>query len=605
MVLLEEKLRLLPDKPGVYLMKDARGEVIYVGKARSLKSRVKSYFRGYSTGKTEVLVRRVQDIDYIVTETDLEALILELSLIKQHRPRYNVNLKDDKSYPFVKLTVGDEFPRLVLTRAVKDDGSRYFGPYTRVNSLKLALRLVRRRFPVRTCSDGVLRRGRPCLNAHLGLCLAPCLGRVSREEYFRAVSGLISFLEGKESGFVSDLKRRMMQAAARLDFEQAAVLRDQLRAVEDMLARQRIIVPKMEEADVLAVAGQGGEAVGQVFFVRGGRVTGREQFILSGTEGETPEHIMAGFITQYYARVEYIPSLILVSHWPEDGDLVEKWLADRRGKKLALVLPRRGSRRELVELALENARLSLAEREKREDGARKGLEELKQALGLARIPERIEVYDVSELRGTNKVGSMVVFEGGAFDRSSYRRFKVKSVAGQDDYASLREIVSRRFKRAREGSGESESGWARIPDLVIVDGGRGQLSAVLQAMRSEGFDQIPAFGLAKGNEYLFREGDLRPIILPRDSEGLRLVCRLRDEAHRFAVGYHRRLRENAYRSALEDIPGIGPRRRRELLRHFGSVEQIKKASIDEIASVPGMNRKVAEELAAALRGSPSR
>ncbi|WP_406677601.1 excinuclease ABC subunit UvrC [Moorella sp. ACPs] len=594
---LEEKLARLPDHPGVYLMRDAKGEIIYVGKAASLKNRVRSYFRGQHPPRTQVLVSHIADFEYILTDNEVEALILECNLIKEHRPRYNVSLKDDKSYPYIKITTQEQFPRLQITRSLARDGSRYFGPYTNVGALRETLKLLRGLFPVRTCRETPLQhRSRPCLNAHINRCLAPCSGKVSPEAYREAVDNIILFLEGKHTTLVKELKEKMEAAAERLEFEKAARLRDQLRAVQEVCARQKITDAGGDDADAVAFAREGEAALGLIFFSRGGKVIGRDHFFLTGTEGLSRGEIMAALLKEYYSRGVEIPPQILLHDEPDDAATIASWLGRLRGGRVELKVPKRGSKLKLLQLVHENAVSLLQEhllvRQRQEEGGRAALMELQQALGLPRLPRRMEAYDISNFQGSSAVGAMAVFVDGRPLTSAYRRFQIKTVKGPNDFASLQEVLSRRFRRA---AGQDPR-FAELPDFVLIDGGLGQLHAAREVMAAMGVAAIPTFALAKEEELLFREGSPEPVRLPRDSRALQLLQHLRDEVHRFAITYHRQKREKgAYRSVLDDIPGVGPKRKKALLRHFGSVARISQATLEELLAVEGMNRAVAARI----------
>ncbi|MDK2895733.1 MAG: excinuclease subunit [Moorella sp. (in: firmicutes)] len=594
---LEEKLARLPDHPGVYLMRDAKGEIIYVGKAASLKNRVRSYFRGQHPPRTQVLVSHIADFEYILTDNEVEALILECNLIKEHRPRYNVSLKDDKSYPYIKITTQEQFPRLQITRSLVRDGSRYFGPYTNVGALRETLKLLRGLFPVRTCRETPLQhRSRPCLNAHINRCLAPCSGKVSPEAYREAVDNIILFLEGKHTTLVKELKEQMEAAAERLEFEKAARLRDQLRAVQEVCARQKITDAGGDDADAVAFAREGEAALGLIFFSRGGKVIGRDHFFLTGTEGLSRGEIMAALLKEYYSRGVEIPPQILLHDEPDDAATIASWLGRLRGGRVELKVPKRGSKLKLLQLVHENAVSLLQEhllaRQRQEEGGKAALMELQQALGLPRLPRRMEAYDISNFQGSSPVGAMAVFVDGRPLTSAYRRFQIKTVKGPNDFASLQEVLSRRFRRA---AGQDPR-FAELPDFVLIDGGLGQLHAAREVMAAMGVAAIPTFALAKEEELLFREGSPEPVRLPRDSRALQLLQHLRDEVHRFAITYHRQKREKgAYRSVLDDIPGVGPKRKKALLRHFGSVARISQATLEELLAVEGMNRAVAARI----------
>ncbi len=617
---LEEKLKILPSRPGVYLYRDGDGKILYVGKAVSLKSRVRSYFqpRAQLPPKTRIMMDKVADLDYIVTDSEVEALILEQNLIKEHRPHYNVLLKDDKSYPYLKVTLGDNFPRVTITRRRIKDGSRYFGPYTRVGAVNETLRLLKKLFPFRSCKKKEPEtRERPCLNHHIERCLGPCCGLVDREKYRAMIQEVCLFLEGRQEDLVRQLTARMEEAAEKLEFEQAARFRDQIQAVREVVEKQKIISGGFEDQDVAALAETFDEACVMQFFIRGGKLIGREHFMLKGTEGLSRPEIMTAFIKQYYNAADLIPGEILISEdTGEEKAVIEKWLSGKRGAKVSLKTPRRGEKKKLVELAAQNALLTLEQvrldRAVRRDDIAGALAELARGLGLERPPRRLECYDISNTQGAESVASMVVFEEGKPARDQYRRFKIRTVEGPDDFASMQEVLRRRFTRAVEErdllntgrlSGR-EARFHQLPDLVIVDGGKGQLSAARHVMHELGFSRIPAFGLAKEEENLFAEGQSDPIVLPAGSRALYLLQRLRDEAHRFALAYHRNLRGKArLKSLLDEVEGIGEVRRRALLKAFGSLAEIEKASPGELAAVQGMNRKAARAVYDFFHKSP--
>jgi excinuclease ABC subunit C len=596
---ISEQIKGLPSSPGVYLFKDARGNILYVGKAVSLKHRVGSYFGGGQklTPKIERMVSKIADLEYFVTASEQEALILELNLIKRHRPRYNVRLKDDKTFPYLKIDLNEEWPRVHITRRLEADGGRYFGPFASAKSIRQTLRLLKGIFPFRSCSRPVTGSdSRPCLDYHIGNCLAPCIGAVSRRDYAEVIRQVILFLEGKQERVVRELKAQMERASESLNYEKAARLRDQIQAVEQVVEGQRIAARVRGEQDVVAFKGERDQAYVQVFFIRGGKLIGRESFLLQGTSDEAPGQVMSGFIQQFYASAPHIPPLLLLQHPVEDTAMLQDWLSARRGGRVKIEVPRRGTKKELVGIVAENARQGLEQLKIRQFASPKtlsaALEEIKKELDLPRLPARIEGYDISDIQGAAAVGSLVVFEGGRPRPDHYRRFRIKTVSGADDYAMLGEVLKRRFKRA----GDASDSWAVMPDLVLIDGGKGQLSAALAAMREAGAESIPAAGLAKENEEIFIPGRSKPIILPRSSPGLQLLQRLRDEAHRFALGYHQRVRtKQTFASALDGIPGIGPKRRRALLRQFGSVKAIKEASVNELATAKGITRSLAEKI----------
>jgi excinuclease ABC subunit C len=604
-----EKLGKLPDCPGVYLYRDGDGKIIYVGKAVSLKNRVRSYFGAAAARnpKVRAMMERARDLEYITTDSEVEALILESNLIKEHRPRYNVFLKDDKSYPYLKVTLNEEYPRVFITRRVVKDGARYFGPYTQVGAVNETLRLLKRIFPLRTCKQKVpAPRSRPCLNQHIKRCLGPCCGLATREEYRRVVDGVLLFLEGKQDELVKDLRARMEQAAENLEFERAAELRDQLQAVEKVVEKQKVVMADHNDRDVMAMARGRDEACVMVFFIRGGKLIGREHFILDGTGEMGRDEVITAFIKQYYLQAEFIPREVLVEDVvPGEIEVLERWLTEKRGGRVYLARPQRGEKKQLVDLVGRNALLVLQEveagRAARKEDLRKALEELAGVLDLKAPPRRLECYDISNTQGAEPVASMVVFEEGKPVPQQYRRFKIKTVTGPDDFASMREALGRRFARGREerdlvNTGQMSTKQAkfhRLPDLVVVDGGKGQLSSALAALEEQGFGHIPICGLAKEEELIFLPGWPEPVRLPESSPALKLLQRLRDEAHRFAVTYHRQLRgKRNLKSMLEEIEGVGAKRRKELLRVFGSVEKIREAGLEELAAVPGMNRRAA-------------
>ena len=597
---LQKKLKHLPAKPGVYLMKDEQEQIIYVGKARALSSRVRSYFHSkkHQSVKVQALVEKIIDFEYIVTDTEVEALILECNLIKEHRPKYNISLKDDKQYPYLKITVKDQFPRVIVTRNVVKDKSKYFGPYTQVGALRETLRLLQKLFPVRSCKQSeVDKRTRPCLNAHIKRCLAPCNGQISTQQYGEVIEEVIMFLEGKQDSLLKRMVKRMEKAAEQLEFEKAAELRDQIQAVEKVVAKQKIVSAGQEDQDIIAFARGYNEACVQVFFVRQGKLLGRDHFFLKVNEHMDRSSIMTAFVKQYYSRAEQLPREILLQEPIAEEELIIKWLSDKRGSKVYLKVPQRGEKLKLVEMVARNALMLLQEEElsrrKKEMAGKQALLELQEQLSVEKLPGRIECYDISNIQGTNSVGSMVVFINGESRTDLYRKFKIKTVVGPDDFASMAEVLSRRFKRAVSEDGQ---GFENLPDLVIIDGGKGQLSAARQVMHQLHVAHIPTFGLAKEEELLFQEGRDDAIRLPRDSEALYLLQRIRDEAHRFAVTYHRNLRsKQSIKSLLDEVPGIGPKRKQALLKHFGSVKKIVEASVEELSGVDGMNLKAAQQV----------
>jgi len=598
-----EQIKGLPSRPGVYLFKDAGGNILYVGKAVNLRHRVSSYFGAGQklTPKIGRMVSRIADLEYFVTASEQEALILELNLIKRHHPRYNVSLKDDKTFPYLKIGLGEDWPRVHITRRLEENGGRYFGPFASAKSIRRTLKLLKGIFPFRTCSRPITGTdSRACLEYDIGHCLAPCIGAVSRRDYAEVIRQVVLFLEGKQERVVKQLKQQMARAAESMDYEKAARLRDQIQAVEQVVEGQRIAAAVRGEQDVIAFVEDKDQAYVQVFFIRGGKLIGRESFLLRGTRYEPLGRIMSGFIKQFYASAPHIPPLLLLQHPVEDEAILRDWLSARRGSKVKIQVPRRGNKRQLVNIVAENARQGLEQlkiKQLASPGAiSAALEEIKRELDLPRLPARIEGYDISDIQGAAAVGSMVVFEQGRPNPAHYRRFKIKTVSGVDDYAMLGEVLKRRFKRGSQASGS----WAVVPDLVLIDGGKGQLNAARAAMKEMGADSIPAAGLAKENEEIFIPRKSKPVVLPRSSPGLQLLQRLRDEAHRFALGYHRKLRKKqTFASALDTVPGIGPKRKRALIRQFGSVKAIREASLEELAAAKGMTRSLAKKIKESL------
>jgi excinuclease ABC subunit C len=626
---IRKQLAALPGKPGVYIMRNARGEVIYVGKAARLKDRVRSYF-GSAHGmepKTFALRQQVDDFEYIVTGNPGEALILEATLIKRHQPFFNIRLKDDKRYPYLKIDVQNPWPRVYITRRIEKDGARYFGPYASAGSVRETLDLVKKLFPWRSCTKEITGKDpRPCLDYYIKRCIAPCTAFCTKEEYDEVVNQVILFLEGKSDDVLKRLRSQMDAASEALEFERAAMVRDQLRAIERTVERQMISSTKKEDVDIFGLARGADDACVQVFFLRGTQMTGRDHFVVEGTQGETDSAVLGSFLEQYYESAQSIPRLVVVPVEPEDRENIEAMLSQRREARVEVRVPERGDKRQLLELATENARETLdmlrvkwlADSNKTEQA----LEELREELALPEVPHRIECYDNSNIQGTSAVSSMVVFVDGKPETSQYRRFRVKTVEGADDFATMAEILRRRFKRAAlQGEPASQAaggtpdahpdetapthpspliphpseGWA-LPDLVIIDGGKGQLGAAVQVMRELGVYEIPTVGLAKRHEEIFLPGEDEPVILPRGSEGLYLVQRIRDEAHRFAITYHRQVRgKSATKSALDSIPGVGPKRKKALLRKFGSVKAIREAPLEEVASTVGFTRALAERV----------
>jgi excinuclease ABC subunit C len=599
----KERLASIPARPGVYLMKGEAGDILYVGKAVNLRSRVRSYFQASASHSPKVqrLTANVADLDFFVTDSELEALILECNLIKKHRPHYNARLKDDKRYPYIKVTWQEDFPRVRVVRRMLADGARYFGPYASSSSMRQTLDLLRQIFPYLTCKRKITGTDhRPCLYYHIKRCLGPCIGAVSKEEYRDMMNQLCLFLQGKGDETVVSLTRQMESAAGQMEFERAAHLRDQIQAVEQVIERQRVVSSSPVDQDAIGLAEADGEACAQVFFVRAGKLIGHEYFLMEGvSEAEEPE-TLASFIKQFYDHAANVPPEILLPSEIEDSTIIEEWLQDRRGGKVTLKVPKRGRKRALVRMVEENAAETLSHLMAREqtakDKALARVNDLQSELDLDAPPLRIEAYDVSNIQGVAATASMVVFVAGMPSKDEYRRFKIRGVHGPDDYAMIQEVLRRRFKRALRAEAEGQEPWSELPDLVVVDGGKGQLNAALAVLSEYGLDNLSIVGLAKAREEIFKPGESEPVILPADSPGLFLMQHIRDEAHRFAIDYHKGLRRSqGLSSVLEDIPGIGPKRRRALLKHFGSLNAIRKASVDDLASVEGMNQSAAQKV----------
>ncbi|NLY31468.1 MAG: excinuclease ABC subunit UvrC [Firmicutes bacterium] len=594
---LAEKVRQLPASSGVYIFKDAAGEIIYVGKAKNLRSRVRSYFGEAAAQqlKVEAIQRLAVDLDYILTATEVEALLLEGQLIKKHRPRYNVLLKDDKEYPYIRIDLAADYPRLEVVRKAGRDKARYFGPYPNAGVVNDTLKLANKLFPLRTCND-IRGKKRPCLNYYIRRCLAPCQGKVSPQEYRSLVDQAIMFLEGKHQELEARLHREMKAAADSFNFEKAAELRDQLAALAKLTTPQRIVTNRRWNLDVLAVAVEPQLAAAQLIKVRGGKVLGNEYHGFEQPELADSGEAVSAFIRDYYASASLLPAEILVQQLPEDAEALETWLGSRRQGKVVLKVPQRGEKRMLLDMAQANLashmEADLRQQQESQGQGKAVLEQLASALGMGRLPIRIECYDISHFQGSQTVASMVVFEHGRPARSQYRRFRIRGIPDPDDFASMAQVIRRRFEAARE----DREGFNRLPSLVVVDGGKGQLSAALAQLASLGYAGIDIVSLAKREEEIFIPGRSEPLVLDRDDPALQLLQQIRDEAHRFAISYHRRLRsKETLLSELERIPGVGPARRTALLRAFGSIQNLRDKDVAEIAAVPGMTWPAAEEV----------
>ncbi|MCE5206963.1 MAG: excinuclease ABC subunit UvrC [Chloroflexi bacterium] len=605
-------LDTLPDKPGCYLMKNSAGVVIYVGKAVNLKNRVRSYFHESTLGdfKTHQLVKHIEHIEWVVVGSELEALILEMNLIKKYRPIYNIRLKDDKRYPYIKVHWADPFPTVSVTRLMVKDGSRYFGPYTSVWAVHQTLDVLRRIFPYLTCDRVITGKdSRACLYYDIKLCTAPCIGAIDQVNYRQVIEDLCQFLDGRTQPIVSRLQQEMEAAAEDLRFEKAAALRDRIQAIEKVVEKQKVVSADQMDSDVVAMARADGEACVQIFFIRSGKLIGREYFILEGTEDAADGEIISQFIKQFYNEAASVPPEVLLPREIDEANIIKQWLQSRRNEqKVELHVPGHGKDQELVEMATENAvetlRALRAQWQMDTNRQADALAELQKALNLKNPPNRIECYDISNIQGTASVGSMVVFEQGVPHKQHYRRFNIKTVTGPDDFASMEEVLRRRFRRWQAAREEIQLGkkvdqaFALLPDLVIVDGGKGQLGRAMEVLKMYGLeDLVPVTGLAKQNEELFLPGRSSPVVLPRSSQGLYMVQRIRDEAHRFAITSHRNRRDKiGLASRLDSIPGIGPARRKALLKQFGSLEGIRNAEMEALQAVPG----ITEQIAAALK-----
>ena len=614
---LQAKLDSLPSKTGCYLMKSGDGTIIYVGKAVNLKSRVRSYFHASAQKhpRTKRLVHRIKDIEWIIVGSELEALILEMNLIKKHRPRYNVRLKDDKRYPYIKIQWDDPYPKVSVTRQVKKNGDRYYGPYTSVWAVNQTLDVLRRIFPYLTCNRTITGEDhRACLYYDIELCAAPCTGAISKTDYRNMISKLGDFLNGRTDPIVAHLREKMQQASDELRYEKAAQIRDQLRAIEEIVQRQRIISPDHLDSDVIAMARLEKEACIQIFFIRGGKLTGREYFMVEGTDDAPDAKILTEVIKQFYDQAPTIPSQILLPQQVEEARIIKQWLNSQRGgEKVELLIPHEKNQIELLEMAAENAAEMLSalktQKETEQDQSQEALHELQEHLKLNAPPQRIECYDISTMQGVAQVGSMVVFQDGQPLKSHYRRFNIRSVSGPDDFASMEETLTRRFRRwqasqsdASQRDGEKpgkkpDASFATLPDLLVVDGGKGQLGRAVQVLEDfDLLDRVPPVGLAKRNEEVFIPGKMYPILLERNSQGLYLLQRIRDEAHRFAITAHRKQRSRqGLQSSLENIPGVGPSRRQSLLKHFRSMQNIRQASVEELAATPKISKTLARTI----------
>ncbi len=608
---MRERLPSVPLRPGVYFFKDTSNKFLYVGKAANLRNRLRSYFATpYGMmPKTRRLMQQAVDFEFVVTDSESEALILENTLIKRHRPQFNTRLRDDKTYPYIKIDPREEFPQVYFTRRVLNDGARYFGPFASTGSIRKTMDLLKKLFPYRSCTKTITGTdARPCLEYYIHRCVAPCVGYVDQTSYREVIEQVLMFLEGKTGKVVRQLNRRMANAAENLEFEQAARIRDQMQAIERVNEEQKMVSLRSQDMDVVAMAQERNEAWVEAFFIRKGKLVGRDHFIMDGVQDEVEEKVIATFIQQFYDRASYVPPLVLTQHEAAETPLLTEWLSTRRGGPVSLQVPERGEKRKLVSLVAENAAqglsMSRVRRHAGQGALNMALTEVQEALSLPRLPNRIECYDISNISGTDAVGSMVVFQNGAPSKQHYRRFKIKTVDGPDDFAMMKEMLQRRFKRMAKQEGDTpdsktaDGSWENVPDLILIDGGKGHLSAVQTVFMEMGIstDQVPLASLAKQEEEVFVPHSPDPMILPRNSQGLFLVQRVRDEAHRFAITYHQKLRSKRQtQSGLDTVQGIGPKRRKLLIQRFGSVQGIRDASMEELTAVQGMTIALAQNI----------
>ena len=598
---LEEELKKLPDKPGVYIMHDKIGTIIYVGKAVSLKNRVRQYFRSSTnhSAKIKRMVSKIDYFEYIITDSELEALVLECNLIKEHSPKYNTMLKDDKTYPFIKITTGEHFPRVLFSRKIVHGTGKYYGPYTSAGAVKDTIELLCKLYKIRTCNRKLPAdqgRERPCLNYHIGQCSAPCQGYINEEDYRKSIESVMEFLDGDYSHILNSLTQQMQQASENMEFEEAAKYRDLIASVKQVAQKQKITMDDVTDRDVIAVACDGQDAVVQVFFVRSGKLLGRDHFHMSVADGDTRGEILSQFIKQYYGGTPYIPNVVMIQEEIEDSDVISQWLSGIKKRKVNIITPKKGDKEKLVELAYRNAQMVLiqdGEKIKREQQRTVGaMEEIAGWIHLSGV-RRVEAYDISNTSGVESVGSMVVFHDGKPARNDYRKFKIKTVKGPDDYKSMKEVLTRRFKRALESS----AGFDIYPDLIMMDGGKGQVNIALEVLEELGLS-IPVCGMVKDDNHNTRGLYYNNVEIPVDkrSEGFKLITRIQDEAHRFAIEYHRSLRSKAQvSSVLDGIDGVGPARRKALMKHFMEIEKIRHASVEELMEATGINRGVAENI----------
>ncbi|EPB8166273.1 excinuclease ABC subunit UvrC [Clostridium perfringens] len=610
----QHQLKILPDKPGVYIMKNSLGEVIYVGKAKVLKNRVRQYFQNSKnhSEKVRAMVKNIAEFEYIVTDSEMEALILECNLIKKYSPRYNIALKDDKFYPFIKITTNEDFPRVYVTRNFAKDGNRYFGPYTNGTAVYEVMGLIKKLFPLRTCKKAIVEGGEPtraCLNYHINLCKAPCAGYISKAEYWEMIDEIINILNGTDTSITKNLKLEMEKAAEELEFEKAAKIRDRILAIELISEKQKMFTVKEGDEDFIDLYTDEKDGCAQVFFVREGKVTGREHFMIENIGDDPVKEVISSFIASFYGGTAQIPKTIYVPEEIEDQELIEKFLTEKRGSKVWIKVPKKGDKKNLLDMVRNNAKIMLDQFKEKmveeKELNKSALTELADVLGLDSLPVRIEAYDISNIQGVDSVGTMVVFENGKAKNSDYRRFKIKSVKGPNDYESMREILSRRFSHGLEEVNKikernleySKGKFCIFPDLIMMDGGKGQVNIALEVLKDFGIE-IPVCGLVKDDKHRTRGiiFNNEEILIRRGSGLMNLITRVQDEVHRYAITYHRSLRDKrTLHSILEDIPRIGEKRRRNLLMKFGSIDNIKKASMEELLDTPGIDKRAAESI----------
>lgn len=601
---IEEELKRLPDRPGVYLMKDDTGHIIYVGKAINLKNRVRQYFQQSKNHSIKVrkMVQHIASFEYIITRSEVEALVLECNLIKKYSPKYNIQLKDDKTYPYIKVNVQDAFPRMRVVREMKKDGAKYFGPYTNAAAMWEIVDIIKNTWPLRTCSRNLpkdIGKERACLNCHIGKCLAPCEGKITKEQYREMIQEMLSFLNGNYKEVIKKLQEEMLKASEELEFERAAQLRDQMMAISKIEQKQTATLSSMLDQDIIAFAKSPEDTLVQVYFVRQGKLVGREHFYLEGTEDETIEDVFRDFLVQFYANATFVPKEIVIERMPSEVEVLTDYLSKKREGKVQITVPQKGNKHGLMELASKNAEVTLSQfgdqikkEQKRTQGA---LEEIQQAVGLEKLPYRMEAYDISNTQGIQSVGGMVVFEGGKPKKSDYRKFKIKSIFGPNDYGSLEEVLDRRFNRMK--TEESGNSFTKMPDIILMDGGKGQVSSAEKVMARHGLS-IPILGMVKDDKHrtrgLLYQGE--EVILNPHSEGFKLITRVQDEVHRFSIEYHKKLRSKAQvQSVLDEIPGVGKERKKQLLLHFKSVENLRSASLEEIEACESIPKNVAQSI----------